>query len=161
MRTSMSGKLPRDFREILSWWSTSRELADALGIPDSMVRQWKMRNSIPANFWAALCETAIAERNDLTTRKLALLIDFRNNPSDFIWGSRKDAWETMLDELKRYRDEHGDCHVPHGWGQNSQLARWVVTQRTRWGSLSSVRRARLEELGFQRRVGPAYPWESD
>jgi hypothetical protein len=35
-----------------------------------------------ANFWAALCETAIAERNDLTARKLALLIDFRNIPSD-------------------------------------------------------------------------------
>ena len=79
MRTvSLNGKLPRDFREILSWWSTSRELAEALGIPNSMVRQWKMRNSIPANFWAAICETAIAERNNLTTRELALLIDFRN-----------------------------------------------------------------------------------
>jgi hypothetical protein len=68
---------PKDFREIISWWKYTNDLAKDLGVPDSTVRQWKVRNSIPADFWSALCETTTAERNQLTAWKLAKMIDFR------------------------------------------------------------------------------------
>ena len=46
----------------------------------------------------------------------------------------------MFAELKRYKDEHGDCDVPDRWSENLQLART--------GTLSAERKARLDELGF-------------
>ena len=66
----------------------------------------------------------------------------------FVCAPREAAWEAMFNELKRYRDKNGHCNVPHGWKQNPKLARWIGTQRTRWRRLTSVRRARLEGLGF-------------
>src|SRR5262245_49567330 len=68
---------PKSFSEIISWWPSSSALANELGVPDAIVCQWKLRDSIPAPFWIALCETPIAERRYLTVRMLALLVDYR------------------------------------------------------------------------------------
>ncbi len=67
------------------------------------------------------------------------------DPSD-AWDS---AWEAMLTELKRYKDEHGDCNVL-GRKENRRLAAWVSKQRRLQitGNLPSARKTRLDELGF-------------
>jgi Helicase associated domain len=68
----------------------------------------------------------------------------------FIWDALDSAWETKFAELKRYRDEHGDCNVPAVWRENPQLGSWVHTQRTvnKAGRLSTARKAHLDALGF-------------
>ena len=68
----------------------------------------------------------------------------------FNWVPRDSVWETMFAELMRYRDKHGHCNVPDGWAENPQVATWVGNQRAvqKRGKLSSARKVRLDELGF-------------
>ena len=43
---------------------------------------------------------------------------------------RKDTkWLTSLQELEKYKQEHGDCIVPRGYTLNPRLASWVAEQR--------------------------------
>jgi hypothetical protein len=65
------------FRTIIEWWPTTRALADELGVPDGVVRQWKAKIGIPARYWQALLETKIARRNRLTAATLVRLVDHR------------------------------------------------------------------------------------
>ena len=68
----------------------------------------------------------------------------------FVWDPKPAAWETMFSELERYRERFGNCNVPDNWNENPPLGSWVVVQRI-WrkkGNLSSVRVARLDELGL-------------
>jgi hypothetical protein len=52
----------------------------------------------------------------------------------------------MVDELRRYKEDHGDCNVPQKWRQNPKLGTWVSQQRMlgRRGKLSTDRKARLD-----------------
>jgi hypothetical protein len=43
---------------------------------------------------------------------------------------KKDTkWLVTLEELKKYRQAHGDCIVPRGYALNTRLASWVAEQR--------------------------------
>lgn len=43
---------------------------------------------------------------------------------------KKDVkWLQMLDELKEYKEKHGNCIVPRGYAPNPRLASWVAEQR--------------------------------
>jgi hypothetical protein len=92
--------------------------------------------------WWVGQQRALRTRGTLSSMRKARLDEI-----GFVWAPRP-PWDTMFGELKRYKDEHGHCNVPAGCERNPQLARWVVTQRKRWGSLSSARKARLDGLGF-------------
>jgi hypothetical protein len=65
----------------------------------------------------------------------------------FVWNTLDAAW---FIELKRYKEEYGDCNVRQKWRHNLKLAAWVSFQRVqeRAGKLSAERKARLDELGF-------------
>ncbi|MDB4739198.1 Helicase associated domain protein [Akkermansiaceae bacterium] len=58
-------------------------------------------------------------------------------------------WEINFQKLVAYKEEHGDCVVPHDW-KEKQLITWVTTQRTtkRKGTLNTKKIKRLDELGF-------------
>ena len=72
----------------------------------------------------------------------------------FVWNRFDVAWDEMFAALQVYKAEHGDCKVPQGWPDNSQLANWVTTQRSnkKQGRLSDKRIARLEAEGFEWQV---------
>lgn len=76
-------------------------------------------------------------------------------------------WDQIFEELKSYKEENGDCFVPHKYPPNPQLGTWVTKQRTHYhifmeskkqaagsnsvpcGShMTEERIARLEALGF-------------
>jgi len=61
------------------------------------------------------------------------------------------AWEARFLELKCYKGRFGNCNVPTRWRENTELGKWVSHQRSRQktGRLSSVYKARLDELGFR------------
>ena len=40
-----------------------------------------------------------------------------------------DTWNARLDELKAYKEQHGDCLVPKKSRSNPQLGIWVMNQR--------------------------------
>jgi len=65
--------------------------------------------------------------------------------------------ETLLQkELCEYQQEHGNCHVPTKYRQNTALGRWVSTQRSDYkkfqegkkSTMTEDKIARLESIGF-------------
>ena len=63
----------------------------------------------------------------------------------FNWGRTSQSWDERLDDLKKYKAEHGHCNVPQGHGK---LGIWVHNQRLRRHQLSKERLNKLEELKF-------------
>jgi hypothetical protein len=68
----------------------------------------------------------------------------------------EEKWSARLKELMQYRQDHGDCLVPHTYSPNPQLARWVKRQRRQYklmveGRASTMTRDRLDilkDIGF-------------
>jgi len=91
----------------------------------------------------------------------------------FVWalgpGWDSNTWNVRLEELKAYKEEHGDCNVSSSYTEHPQLAKWVVNQRTQYavymketnagvsnptvGGITADRIAKLEELGFSWSIG--------
>ena len=44
-------------------------------------------------------------------------------------GKKNSKWMTTFEELKKYKEIHGDCIVPRGYALNPRLASWVAEQR--------------------------------
>lgn len=83
--------------------------------------------------------------NQLPTDRIARL-----EALGFLWDSKAIFWEEMYAALTDYRARHGDCLVPEGSAELSQLAWWVAAQRKARlaGQLEPDRVARLEAIGF-------------
>lgn len=71
-------------------------------------------------------------------------------------GSQAQQWEALYNQLRAYRQRHGNCLVPQHKADNLRLARWVKRQRYQYkllkeGKLSNMTPDRvkaLEEIGF-------------
>ena len=63
------------------------------------------------------------------------------------WSSNGNTryWDERLDELRKYKAEHGHCNVPQGQGP---LGTWVHNQRQREGTLSEENIQKLDDVGF-------------
>jgi hypothetical protein len=65
-------------------------------------------------------------------------------------------WADKFQELVKFKDAHGHCHVPHNWASNYSLAQWVKRQRYQYklraesqhSNLTSEREEALEKVGF-------------
>jgi hypothetical protein len=84
----------------------------------------------------------------------------------FDWDCLGATWENRLSQLVDYRKIHGHCNVPQRYSENTQLARWVNSQRNRYKlhregkpwAMTLSRIQELESLGFEWAYsGPA--WE--
>eukprot|EP00873_Tetraselmis_striata_P009054 jgi/Tetstr1/429318/TSEL_019236.t1 len=64
--------------------------------------------------------------------------------------ARKARWQRMYEQLAAYKEEHGDCLVPHSYKPNPALGWWVYAQRKRYktGELQAEQVEALEALGF-------------
>mmetsp|Transcript_4517 Transcript_4517/g.6831 ORF Transcript_4517/g.6831 Transcript_4517/m.6831 type:complete len:111 (+) Transcript_4517:558-890(+) len=51
------------------------------------------------------------------------------NSLGFTWKLREGNWHKMLDDLKEYKERHGDCLVPQTYAPNPALGHWVKLQR--------------------------------
>ena len=91
----------------------------------------------------------------------------------FVWelgpGWDSNTWNERLEELKAYKQQHGDCNVPITYTENLQLAKWVAMQRTQYanyikavragetepavGGITADRIAKLDEMGFSWNIG--------
>ena len=71
----------------------------------------------------------------------------------FVWTDTKyceTGWEEKFQELRRYNEQEGDCHVPQRYSANPQLGEWVRKQRQNYkkGKLLQERLERLATIGF-------------
>jgi len=77
-------------------------------------------------------------------------------------GTRR--WEHRFAELKRYKETHNHCNVPHRWKENPLLGKWVGNQRTNYRLLKEGKSSRmtderirkLESIGFQWSLRPEF-----
>ena len=71
----------------------------------------------------------------------------------FSWAPRKEQWERGFSALEAYKNEFGNCLVSqNGQYAGMNLGLWVSNQRNRKSELSAERIARLDALGFSRKV---------
>lgn len=106
---------------------------------------------------------------------------------DFVWsvgrggGKRRRGkfkpsatWNQRFQELKAYKEEHGDANVPTKYAENPQLGMWVAAQRAQYrvykkekedgvsdlssGGMNEDRIALLESIGFSFSLAPG--WDS-
>eukprot|EP00980_Cylindrotheca_fusiformis_P002493 scaffold586_cov68-Cylindrotheca_fusiformis.AAC.2 len=69
---------------------------------------------------------------------------------------QEEQWVQLFEELYKYKEEHGNCLVPHTYAKNPALSRWVKRQRYQYrlkregkmSTLTKVRLQKLEEVGF-------------
>lgn len=65
-------------------------------------------------------------------------------------------WNRMYALLRDYKEENGDCLVPHRKDKPSRLSEWVLTQRGQYrlkgegkrSTLSNEREVLLDKIGF-------------
>jgi superfamily II DNA or RNA helicase len=69
---------------------------------------------------------------------------------NFDWNPNDTDWKDLFEELKVYKQEHGDCNVPRSYSKNRKLALWVKIQRDafRKNKLSDDRKTKLQSIGF-------------
>ena len=72
------------------------------------------------------------------------------NALGVIWHTDAGKWTSMLEQMKTYRAENGDCNVPCKYPHNPKLGRWVHTQRNQRknGELSAQRIKILDSISF-------------
>jgi len=69
----------------------------------------------------------------------------------FEWDPHATIWESNLIRLQIFKNQYGHCNVPYNLESDTQLARWVIIQRSLYNKkiLTENRVARLEHLGFE------------
>ena len=75
-----------------------------------------------------------------------------------------ELWNQRLEELKEYREKHGNCYVPQRYSANKSLGQWVINQRHYYklkengkkSTMTDERILELEAIGFvwKARRGP-------
>jgi len=68
------------------------------------------------------------------------------------------TWMDRFMELKRYKDEHGDCNVPQKWKENVSLGRWVDNQKTQHQKLYDGKPTHLTIERIQLLVSIGFNW---
>ncbi|MDC3259133.1 Helicase associated domain protein [Porticoccaceae bacterium] len=83
------------------------------------------------------------------------------NNLGFVWNILDQNWEEGLMELTLYKNEYGNCLVPHDFVATSgyELGIWVSNQRYREGKFPDQDK-RLDELGFVWNTKD-YAWEAN
>ena len=88
----------------------------------------------------------------------------------FVWAiSNADTdWTKRVDDLRRYREKHGNCLVPNKYTENPKLGAWVGKQRKQFkmfqeGKPSNMTMDRikiLEDLGFVWSLRSLVDWDA-
>jgi hypothetical protein len=65
----------QSFAAVIDAFPSAEALGDAIGVPGGTVRQWRLRDSIPPEYWPRVVEAATAAKIDgLTVEKLAACV---------------------------------------------------------------------------------------
>ena len=64
--------------------------------------------------------------------------------------SYENRWKMRLEQLKQYRDEHGNCDVPTKYAADPSFGKWVENQRGSYNrnTMSQEKTDRLKAIGF-------------
>jgi hypothetical protein len=91
------------------------------------------------------------QNSNLTEERIQLLESL-----GFVWDSHSAAWDEKFQELKEFREAHGNCFVPCIHKGNNKISTWIKRQRcqhrrfmsNQTSTMTPERIAKLENLGF-------------
>ena len=86
----------------------------------------------------------------------------RLNELGFDWEPIATRWNEMLQQLVRFKEEHGHTLVPQGQPQFKELSTWVRNQRRAMAQNQPImieRAKRLDDIGFVWRIVGKDAWE--
>ena len=98
-----------------------------------------------------LARWANMQRENYQFKRLTDIQIKRLEDIGFIWDTTTIHWEKMLDALKEYKKNHGDCNVPSYWQEeNLPLGQWANAQRENFKNLklNDDQIEILEYIGF-------------
>lgn len=108
---------------------------------DCLVPRDYVSKNFPLGHWVSRQRKS---RTSLTKEKVAKL-----NGLQFVWNTRKDAWEQGFSRLENYKMQNGNCIVKKGYVIDGfNLGSWVVRQRNQRGELTTEQFNRLDSIGF-------------
>ncbi|MDC1193434.1 Helicase associated domain protein [Planktomarina temperata] len=85
-----------------------------------------------------------SQKNTLSPEQLEKLQQL-----DFVWDAREAAWDTMLNHLREYQKENGNCLVPVLYeADGTKLGTWVRNRRKELTTMSPERKQMLDDIGF-------------
>jgi Helicase associated domain len=83
----------------------------------------------------------------------------RLNAMGFVWDWRDQLWEQNFAALLKFKRREGHCCVPTYYRKGDlKLGWWVATQRRNKKEMSAERRARLNKIGFEWKLGYGGRW---
>jgi len=70
------------------------------------------------------------------------------NDIGFVWDRMGTAWKDSFEELKKYREANGHCHVPVNYGDKT-LFRWIAKQRKKYKNYREGKKPSLTDEQVQ------------
>lgn len=98
------------------------------------------------------------QRPPMTQERIELLENL-----GFVWATRDPRhvpWDTRLEQLKKYKEIHGDCLVKIGHPKNPKLSNWVSTQRQEYKLLLKGKPSRMTPGKIQKLNEINFVWEA-
>jgi len=91
------------------------------------------------------------KNSSITPKRIELLEEL-----DFAWNAQEAAWERHISDLKKFRDDYGDCLVPLNHPKYPKLGLWVKEQRRHYtlmkqgkpSHMTEERARALDDVGF-------------
>jgi hypothetical protein len=132
---------------------TKRSFADSVANSTLRTEKVLMKHSMPwnptepedrtSNGWPSQHDKECYYSDDMDTKER-----FRSDQAE--------QWNERFADLEDFRNQNGQCLVPHNFPENPPLAQWVKRQRyqyklkeeRRHSTLTEERRAKLEAMGF-------------
>jgi len=133
----------------------------------------KYQENLPLGKWVANQRQQFYRlRNGRKSHMTETRIKDLNN-LNFEWEIKKhDTWNARLNELSKFKEEHGHCNVPLKYTESPKLSFWVRTQREQYRQLREKKRPsnmteerirKLEAISFswalKKQRGPNTKWE--
>mmetsp|Transcript_27279 Transcript_27279/g.42376 ORF Transcript_27279/g.42376 Transcript_27279/m.42376 type:complete len:746 (-) Transcript_27279:281-2518(-) len=121
--------------------------------PDSQLGEWVCNQRKHYGFLKKGKKTAMTVERIKALEEIGFVWDASSKCAN----QRDEArWLFMLEELKKYQTEKGDCLVPTKYAANPKLGNWVSNERRHYKlmldkrptSMTEERKRKLEEVGF-------------
>jgi hypothetical protein len=120
------------------------------------LQQFKQNNGhcrVPYRYTAdpSLGRWVDTQRHEQKNQRLPLYREQLLNELGFEWKGPRKTWMDHFHLLERFKEEHGDCRVPHNYRAEPSLGIWVANQRRdkKNNRILTDRETMLNDLGFE------------
>lgn len=79
---------------------------------------------------------------------------------DFAWNAQEAAWDRQLNDLIKFRQENGHCHVPLSHTKFPRLGLWVKEQRRHYSLRKQGKKSHMTDQRIKALTGVGFCWDT-